>query len=205
VKWVAFILFSFASAAWAGTQEAPAYQAPQAPVHVAGDDELKVYAAFITQAWAKGDGSGPLAREALLIENDALDQWQPNRRAWEHYKLKKVGGQGRAADEARLAFIGRRQQIIRFYSFPPMEQPVRLVRSDVLRPELKEKGWGWFYGAYPRTQGILSLTAVAFNADGTEALFSARLQCGAHCGYRDLVFMRVVNGEWTMVMKDPVP
>jgi hypothetical protein len=186
--------------------EAPAYVAPQMPVHVVTEVEAEVYAAFLTQAWAKSsDDSAPLARQSILLENDSVDAWQPGRRAWEQYLLKRTGGQGRASDDAEDAFLKRPVQIVRFYAFPVLEVPIRLLRSDVLAETLRTKGWDGFYEAYPKTQGILSLSSVAFGARGLEALFSARLQCGKRCGYRDLVLMRKVNGVWTLIMKDALP
>lgn len=186
-------------------QEGSAYVAPQLAIHVVSDAEAQVYAAFLSQAWDKGKADGPLARQTLLLENDAVDRWQPGRRAWEAYLLKRVNGQGRAAADLHDAFLKRPQQVIRFYSFPALDLPVRLVRSDLLRKAFKHGSWDDFYDAYPNTQGILSLSALAFNAAGTEALFAARLQCGRRCGYRDIVLMRKVNGAWTLIMKDALP
>ena len=195
--------------AWSATAtaavEGPALVAPQAPIHVVTEVETAVYAAFLTQAWNKVADSGPLARQTLLLENDFLDVWQPVRRAWERYLLKRTGGQGRASDDAHAAFLKRPQQIIRFYAFPALETPVRLLRSDVLRKSMESKGWDGFYSTYPKTQGVLSLTGIGFGTGGNEAVFGARLQCGKHCGYRDVVLMRKVNGEWTLIMKDALP
>jgi len=186
-------------------QEGPAFVSPTAAIHLVTPDESKVYAAFLEQAFNKGKADGPLAREAVLLENDSVDTWQPRRRAWEQYLLRRVGGQGRAADDVHAAFLKRPQQVIRFYSFPGTALPVRLVRSDILKASLDKGGWDAFYAAYPKTQGVLTFTSVAFGAGGNEALFVARLQCGKRCGYRDLIFLRKVNEAWTLIMKDALP
>jgi hypothetical protein len=186
-------------------KEGPAYVAPKAPIHVVSDLEGLVYAAFLEQAFGPGKNDGPLARQTLLVENDSVDSWQPNRRAWERYLLKRVSGQGRAAEEVHAAFLARPQQVIRFYGFPAVSVSVRLLRSDILKAAFENRGWDAFYDRYPGVQGVLSLSAVAFNVAGTEALFAARLQCGKRCGYRDLVLMRKVNNAWTMIMKDALP
>ena len=206
------IAFALLPRAWsaavtttAGIGEAPAYVAPKAAIHVVTDAEAEVYAAFLAQAWNKVADNGPLARQTLLLENDYFDIWHPLRRAWEKYLLTKVRGQGRAAEDAHSAFLGRPQQIIRFYQFPTLETPVRLLRSDVLQKAMSLRGWDGFYETYPKTQGILSLTGIGFGAGGQEAVFGARLQCGKHCGYRDVVLMRKVNGIWTLIMKDALP
>lgn len=192
-------------AAQMAVKEGPAYVAPKAPIHVVTEQEAEVYAAFLGQAWSKGQADGPLARQTLLVENDAVDSWQPKRRAWEGYLLRRVGGQGRAAQDLHTAFLTRPQQVIRFYGFPAVDLPVRLLRSDVLRAAFAKDGWNGFYDAYPGIQGVLSFSAVLFNTGGTEALFAARVQCGPRCGYRDIVFMRKVNDAWTMIMKDALP
>lgn len=189
----------------AEVKEAPAYTAPSYAVHVVTPDEAAVYNAFLSQAFAPGKADGPLARESVLMENDSLDTWQPRRRAWEAYILKHNGGQGRAADDVLKAFLARPQQVIRFYDLPNATLPVRLVRSDILEGLHKKGGWAAFYDAYPKVQGILSFSSIALGAGGNEALFAARVRCGARCGYRDLVFLRKVNNEWTMIMKDPLP
>jgi hypothetical protein len=185
--------------------EAPALLSPTAAIHVVGDAEAAVYAAFLSQAFAEGKDDGPLARDTILVENDALDSWQPTRRAWENYLLRSTGGQGRASDEAQGALLRRPQAILRFYGFPPTVLPVRLVRSDIIEDLFKTSGWPGFYSEYPRTQGILTFSAIGFGARGSEALFAARLGCGKLCGYRDLVLMRRVNGDWTLIMKQPLP
>jgi hypothetical protein len=201
---ISLMLAGLAGAA-GGAQEGPAYVAPKAPVHVVTEAEAEVYAAFLNQAWAKGKDDGPLARQTVLVEDDAVDSWQPNRRAWEKHLLNRVSGQGRAAADLHAAFLKRPQQVIRFYGFPAVELPVRLLRSDVLRAAFDKGGWDGFYEAYPSTQGVLSFSALSFSTTGSEALFAARLQCGQRCGYRDLVLMRKVNGAWTLIMKDALP
>lgn len=214
MRWACFLVLGMAAPLGAGgpapaaqmqVKEGPAYVAPQAPVHVVTAEEAEVYAAFLAQAWAPGKADGPRARQTLLIENDALDSWQPNRRAWEAHLLRRVGGQGRAAADLHEAFLRRPQQVVRFYGFPETPLPVRLLRSDLLRAAFARGGWDGFYEAYPGVQGVLSFSVARFNADRGEALFSARVQCGPRCGYRDLVLMRRVNGAWTLIMKDALP
>lgn len=189
----------------AAVQEAPALAEPGWPIHVATAAEGAVYAAFLDQTFAPVSDEAPATRETLLVENDSLDAWTPNRRAWEKYLLDHNSGQGRA-DQALLdAFLARPQQVIRFYQFPPSQNPVKLLRSDVVEWLLAHGGWDAFYKAYPRTGGVLAFSGVAFKADASEALFTASQRCGAHCGYRDLVLMRMVNGAWTLVMQDSLP
>ena len=196
---------SITPAAQIYVKEGPAYVAPGYPVHVVTPAEGQAYSAYLEQAFAPISDDGPLARETLLVQNDAADLWQPNRRAWEAYMLKGNSGQGRASADLLNAFIKRPQQVVRFYGLPAVSVPVRLLRSDLLQETFAHGGWKAFFDQYPKTQGVLSFSSVVFNAAGTEALFVSRLDCGLKCGYRELVFLRKVNKVWTMIMQDSLP
>src|SRR5688572_23697718 len=106
----------------------------------ASPEDLKVYAAFLDQSFKPKKNDGPGATSALIIENEAMDAWQKNRRAWESFLLKKITGPGRASDEALHAFLLRVPRRIRFFSFPAIRVPLRLVRSDQLNRTVA-KGW----------------------------------------------------------------
>ncbi|HTB33506.1 MAG TPA: hypothetical protein VK842_01465, partial [bacterium] len=121
---------SITPAAQIYVKEGPAYVAPSYTVHVVTPAEGQVYAAYLEQAFAPISDDGPLARETLLVQNDAADVWQPNRRAWEAYVLKGNSGQGRAGAGLLDAFVRRPQQVVRFYGLPAVSVPVRLLRSD---------------------------------------------------------------------------
>ena len=196
---------SITPAAQIYVKEGPAYVAPNYAVHVVTPAEGQVYAAYLQQAFAPISDDGPLARETLLVQNDAADVWQPNRRAWEAYVLKGNNGQGRADAGLLDAFVRRPQQVVRFYGLPAVSVPVRLLRSDLLQETFSHGGWKAFFDQYPKTQGVLSFSSVVVNAGGTEALFVSRLDCGLKCGYRELIFLRKVNKVWTMIMQDNLP
>lgn len=174
-------------------------------MHVVTDDEAAIYGAFIEQAYDKTPDDGANARAQVLVENEALDDYQPNRRAWERMLLRRTGGQGRASDDAMRAFLGRPRQVLRFYQFPSVRVPVRLVRSDVLGAAFARGGWPAFYADYPKVQGVLTLSVLGRDPKRGEAVFAARMRCGKHCSFRDLVTMRKVNGEWLVIMKEPLP
>ena len=147
---------------------------------------------------------GPQARSTLLVENEALDAWQRNRRAWESYLVGRITGPGRASDACMRAFLQRPQQTLRFFKFPPTRQALKLVRSDVLDQALKP-GWDNFYAQYPGSNGVLSFGVIAWGPAKDEALFTARSRCGSHCGYRDIVYMHRINGNWELVLKESLP
>jgi hypothetical protein len=179
-------------------------RAEEARFHDVTAAEAQVYAAFLDQEFKPPKNDGPLARGSLILENEAQDFYQKNRRSWESYLTKRVTGPGRASEACLNAFLSRPTQTLRFFNFPATHHQVKLVRSDVLRQALS-KGWDAFYDSYPQAQGILSLGAIGFGSQGQEALFTARSQCGAHCGYRDVVYMRFVQGRWLIILKDSLP
>ncbi len=193
------------AAAPSSVKEAPAFHAPRTPIHVVTDEEAAVYGAFIEQAYDKTPDDGANARAQVLIENEALDDYQPNRRAWEKMLLKRTGGQGRVSEEARQAFLTRPRQILRLYKFPSVRVTVRMVRTDVLAAAFAKGGWKAFYEDYPKVQGVLTLSVMGFAPQRGEAVFAARMRCGKRCAFRDLITMRKVNGEWLLMMKEPLP
>lgn len=166
--------------------------------------EMEVYAAFLEQIYRPNKNDGPAARQSVILENEAVDAFQPNRRAWEGYLLRMITGPGRASDEALNDFLTRAERKIRFFSFPPLKFPLRLIRSDELNRAVS-KGWEHFYSTYPGSSGFISLSAVGWGLEGGEAVFAVRKQCGKKCGYRDLVMMQKVNGEWLLIIRQPLP
>jgi hypothetical protein len=102
------------------------------------------------------------------------------------------------------AFLLRPQQTLRFFKFPATSHALRFVRSDELNRALK-KGWDAFYDSYPGASGFLSFGVIGWSPALDEALFTVRSQCGKKCGYRDIVYMQKINGNWEIVLKESLP
>lgn len=145
------------------------------------------------------------ARKFLVVENDVLDAWQNNRRAWENYLLRQVQGPARASENAIRRFVYRRPSVLRFYKFPQMSNRLRLVRSDFLFKVFKQGGWENFWKRYPGSSGLLSFTGIGWSDDQREAIFAVRMSCGERCGYRDLVVMRWLARKWRIMYKVSLP
>ena len=172
--------------------------------HDAGDAETEVYAAFLEKNFKAPKNDGPQARNAILVENESVDAWLKNRRAWESYLVQRITGPGRASNDCMRAFLLRPQQVLRFYSFPATKHTLKFVRSDELLKTLAH-GWDAFYEAYPGSNGFLSFGVIGWSPDHSEALFTVHSQCGRKCGYRDIVYMQRINGNWEIVIKEPLP
>ena len=199
IQTLALVLLAGTSSAAVTSTAAPHYA-----YHDASPAECEVYAAYLEKNFKPSKKDGPLARAALLVENESIDAWQSNRRAWEGFLLKRITGPGRASDACLKAFLLRPEQTLRFFKFPPTRHALRLVRSDALSQAFA-KGWDGFYDAYPGSNGFLSFGVLAFGPGGDEALFTVRSLCGKKCGYRDVVYMQKLNGNWEIVIKESLP
>ena len=62
-------------------------------------------------------------------------------------------------------------------------------------------GWKKFYELHPNSGGILTLSAVGFSNDGTQALVYFARTCGSLCGEGSLYILNKVNGVWMIQRK----
>jgi hypothetical protein len=172
--------------------------------HDATAAEADVYAAYLGKNYKASKNDGPLARTSLILENESVDVWYKNRRAWEAYLVNSISGPGRASTACIQAFLHRPQQTLRFFQFPATQHTVKLVRSDELQ-KLLLKGWDHFYESYPGSNGYLSFGVIGWSPAHDEALFTVATRCGSNCGYRDLVYMQTINDQWEIVIKESLP
>jgi hypothetical protein len=186
------------------TQTAQATGLAVPAYHDASDLDCQLYAAYLEKNYKPAKNDGPLARSVLLIENESVDAWYKNRRAWEAFLSRRASGPGRASDACIQAFLARPQQTLRFFKFPATIHALKFVRSDELLGVLRG-GWDAFYARYPGASGILSFSVVGWGPAYDEALFTVHSQCGRRCGYRDLVYMQRINGAWEIVLKESLP
>lgn len=199
-----FLFFALAVNAAADVTRTVSVSSSAYGYHDAGDVECEVYAAYLEKNYKPSKNDGPLARAAILVENEAVDAWLKNRRLWERYLVGRITGPGRASDECMRKFLSRPQQTLRFFNFPATRHPLKFVRSDALNKALGG-GWDKFYGAYPGANGYISFGVLAFGQAQDEALFTVRTRCGPQCGYRDVVYMQKINGNWEVIIKESLP
>jgi hypothetical protein len=62
-------------------------------------------------------------------------------------------------------------------------------------------GLGIIFERYPGSRGLITLSAVGFNPDMTQALVHVALSCGALCGEGNLFLLRKDNGVWKIQKK----
>ena len=70
-----------------------------------------------------------------------------------------------------------------------------MVESFVFADEFAKK--------YPGSWGKLTLTRVGFNTPHTQALVQASFSCGGQCYSDEVIFLRKVDGRWTVAERIP--
>ena len=63
--------------------------------------------------------------------------------------------------------------------------------------------WVEFRRKYPKAWGMAQLTKVGFNDGRTEALVQIRHGCGEECGSTETLFLKRIDGKWTVVERIP--
>ena len=71
-----------------------------------------------------------------------------------------------------------------------------LVDSTQLDSVSKNRSWPAFYKRFPGSPGLVRLSRVGINADGTQALFYASHTCSGLCGGGEYVVMARRDGRW---------
>jgi hypothetical protein len=62
-------------------------------------------------------------------------------------------------------------------------------------------GWRVIFERYPNSQGLITLSAVGFNPDMTQALVHVGIGCGGLCGEGNLFLLHKENGVWKVQKK----
>ena len=80
-----------------------------------------------------------------------------------------------------------------------LEKPYEIVNSDTIK--VLADGWNWegFYKRYPRSGGILQVSAVGFNKDKTRAIVYSGASCGSLCGSWSFHLLEKMDSGWKEV------
>lgn len=82
------------------------------------------------------------------------------------------------------------------------DRDVQLVSEDELQRTLERPGvdfWRAFTRRYPRAAGLVTLSPVAYSADGTAAMVHVTFAGGLLNAHGEAVVLRLVNGAWNVV------
>jgi hypothetical protein len=91
------------------------------------------------------------------------------------------------ADEARMRAEGQARLVA--------SHPSNYVPEMDLLSEFDRK--------YPGAWGRLRLSRVGFNPPHTEALIQASFMCGIMCNSHEILFLRKIDGQWTVIERIP--
>jgi hypothetical protein len=103
-----------------------------------------------------------------------------------------------ASDDTVASFNARRKSTCHLKPHLSGAISYRVVSSeDLTKAFTKDRGgWESFYKEYPRTAGIVHLSAVGYNTGETEALVYVGNNCGGLCGGGYLFLLAKQNGHW---------
>lgn len=62
-------------------------------------------------------------------------------------------------------------------------------------------GWGLIFEKYPESEGLITLSAVGFNPEMTQALVHVGIGCGGLCGVGSFFLLHKDNGLWKVQKK----
>lgn len=82
------------------------------------------------------------------------------------------------------------------------DRDVQLASEGELQRTLERPGsdyWRAFTRRYPRAAGLVSLSRVAYSADGAAAMVHVTFAGGLLNAYGEAVVLRLVNGAWNVV------
>jgi hypothetical protein len=80
-----------------------------------------------------------------------------------------------------------------------LRMPVLLVDRRALAPLPRadpDKYWTEFYQRFPDTNGLISLSAIGYNADGNLGVLMVDVGCGGLCGNGYIVVAKRESGKW---------
>ena len=80
-----------------------------------------------------------------------------------------------------------------------LRMPVLLLDRGALAPlprEDPDKYWTEFYQRFPGTNGLISLSAIGYNADGNLGVLMVDVGCGSLCGNGYIVVAKRERGKW---------
>lgn len=169
-----------------------AQESAPAKAYLVGE-AYQVYSVLLPQEESYGFAKDTLVIQQETVQKTVLDQWP-------------LGAclTAKAADKFKDAisdFDRANSQGWLLQRQFEMQKPYELVSSNAIRLSFKEhsKGWDGFYERYPGSGGYVTLSAVGFNKDQTQAIVYAGSTCGNLCGRWSFHLLEKVGGKWQEV------
>ncbi|HJZ81270.1 MAG TPA: hypothetical protein VKD91_13025 [Pyrinomonadaceae bacterium] len=70
--------------------------------------------------------------------------------------------------------------------------------------DARGRGWQAFYSRYPKSPGLIFMSAVGFNSSYDEAMLYIGHQCGGLCGSGEYLLLRQTEDRWHIVDRKPL-
>jgi hypothetical protein len=87
-------------------------------------------------------------------------------------------------------------------SIQDLRMPVLMLGRAALAPlprEDPDKYWSMFYEHFPGTSGLISLSSIGYNSDGTRAVLMVDVGCGSLCGQGYIVVVQRDAAGWRLI------
>lgn len=160
-------------------------QAPSQECVLTSED-YAVYSTILLDRGTSADKAALIVSDVTASPQNDLPDWQSRP------PFKQV------SDETLAHFNLRQSSFCRLN--PRLDRTIsyRLVSEEDLGKIFKKGGGGWqeFYNENPKSPGILHLSPVGYNSEGTEALVYVADNCGGLYGKGLLVRLAKGNGHW---------
>lgn len=167
------------------------------------EEEYAVYSALINDDLKESDGDGKSRdkNDRVLIIDDRPSLWDgeiPGEQSQFFEELKK------SAPELEPETIN--DLIVKSNVVTTLERKFNikikyaLVSDEEIDALFKEGAGGWeaFHKKFPKSNGILTLSRVGFNAEKTQALVYKGWSCGGLCGGGGYTLLTKKKGVWVV-------
>jgi hypothetical protein len=177
--------------------------AGSAPLQIE-DEEYAVYSVLINQALKDGADAEKRvdASDRVLIINDSPSLWDgsiadESNNFFEELKRSAPQLQPETVNDLQVKSNGASRLE------PKLSLKIKylLVRDEEIDALFKDNvmgGWEAFHRKYPKSNGILTLSRVGFNADKTQALVYKGWSCGGLCGGGGYTLLAKKKGVWVV-------
>jgi hypothetical protein len=147
-------------------------------------DAYEIYSLLLPHEESYGFAKGTLVIQQETVPHPTEECLTPE--ASDHFKD--------AVDNYRRLNEGRWLLQRRFST----AQPYEIVSSDTIEGFFKKgpQGWKDFYAKYPSSGGFITLSAVGFNKEKTQAVVYSGSSCGGLCGRWLFHLFEKFGGKW---------
>ncbi len=153
----------------------------------------------VLSAYTAGKFAGDERVRQIVILNETLRGAETPQGTMDD--LNSVPGLKTVHGQVYRAFLDANLHPGSFHRSFKLPFPYQIVESSEMHSIFGTPGdiWGRYYEKYPNSNGLLRLSRVGFNSDGSQAAFYVSNSCGGLCGGGHFVIMEEVDSKWRVV------